>query len=75
VGHVAWMGHMENVNKILVRKSEGKRPIGRLLHNWEDNIRIHRRETGWEGVEWIYVAQDKDQWRALVNTVMNPQVP
>jgi hypothetical protein len=50
---------------------EGKRPLGRPRRRWEDNIRIHLREIGWGGMDWIDLAQDRDQWRALVNTVMN----
>jgi hypothetical protein len=66
---------MRNANKILVSKSEGKRPLGSHKHGWEDHIRMDLKETGWEGVDWIRVAQDTDLWRALVNTVMNLQVP
>jgi hypothetical protein len=51
-------------------KPEGKRPLGRAGRIWED-VRIDLREIGWEGVNWIYLAQDRDQERALVNTVMN----
>jgi hypothetical protein len=50
-------------------KPEGKRPLGKPRRRWEDNIRINLREIGWEGVDWIYLAQNRDQWRALVNTV------
>jgi hypothetical protein len=55
--------------------SEGKRPLGRPRRRWEDNIKMDRREMGWGGMEWIDLAQDRDQWRALVNTVMNLRVP
>jgi hypothetical protein len=54
---------------------EGKRPLGRPRNRWEDDIRIDLREIGWGGMDWINLAQDKDQWRALVNTVMNLRVP
>jgi hypothetical protein len=54
-----------------VGKPEGKRPVGRPLRRWEDNIRMVLREIGWGGVDWIDLVQDRDQWRALVNTVMN----
>jgi hypothetical protein len=54
---------------------EGKRPLGRPRRKWVDNIKIYLREIGWDGVYWIDVAQDRDQWRALVNTVMNLRVP
>jgi hypothetical protein len=62
---------MRKAYKILVGKREGKRPLGK----WEDYIRTYLREIGWEGVDWIHLAQDTDQWRALVNTAMNFQVP
>jgi len=58
----------------LVGKSEGKRPLGRPRRRCED-IRTDLRETGWEGVDWIHLAQDRDQLPAVVNTVMNIQVP
>jgi hypothetical protein len=58
----------------LVGKPEWKRPHGRLSRRWED-IRMDLREIGWDGVEWIYVAQDRDQWWVLVYTVMNLPVP
>jgi hypothetical protein len=57
---------------ILVGKPEGKRPLGR--RRWVDNIKMDLREIGWNGVDWIDLAQDRDQWRALVNTVMNLRV-
>jgi hypothetical protein len=59
----------------LVEKLEGKRPHGRPRHRWKDNIRIDLTEIGWEGVGWIHLAQYRDQWWALVNMVMNLQVP
>jgi hypothetical protein len=52
-------------------KPEGKRPLGRPRGRWVDNIKINRREIGWDGVDWIDLAQDRDRWGALVNTVMN----
>jgi hypothetical protein len=58
-----------------VEKSEGKRPLGRPRSKWEDNIRMDLREIGWGGMDWIDLAQDRDQWRALVNTVMKLRVP
>jgi hypothetical protein len=54
-----------------VGKPEGKRPLGRFRHRWEENIRMDLREIGWGGMDRIDLAQDRDQWRALVNTVMN----
>jgi hypothetical protein len=66
---------MRNAYQILVGKSEGKRLLGRLRRRWEDNIRMDLRKTGWEGVDWIHLAQDGYQWRAVMNTVMNLRVP
>jgi hypothetical protein len=54
-----------------VGKPEGKRPLGRPRRRWEDNIRMDLRVIGWGGMDWIDLAQDRDQWKALVNTVMN----
>jgi hypothetical protein len=59
---------------VLVRKSEGMRPLGRPRRRWEDGIRMNLRESGCGGVEWINLAQDRDSRRALVNTVMNLRV-
>jgi hypothetical protein len=70
-GHVARMGEERKVYRVLVRKSEGKRPLGRPSHRWEDRIRMDLREIGWGSVEWIQLAQDRGRLRALVNTVMN----
>jgi hypothetical protein len=58
-----------------VGKPEGKSPLGRPRRRWEDNINMDLREIGWGGMDWIYLAQDRDQWRALVNTVMYLLVP
>jgi hypothetical protein len=65
----------ETFIKILVGKPEGKRPLGRPRHRWEDNIKMDLREIEWEGVEWIHMVQDREQWCALVNTVMKLRVP
>jgi hypothetical protein len=59
----------------LVGKPEGKRPVGRPRRRWEDNIKMDLKEVGYEGVDWIELAQDRDMWRALVNAVMNFRVP
>jgi hypothetical protein len=56
-------------------KPEGKRPLGRPRRRWVDNIKMDLREIGWDSREWIELAQDRDQRWALVNTVMNLQVP
>jgi hypothetical protein len=68
-------GPKRNANRILVGKPEGKRPLRRRGHRWVDNIKVDLREMGWDGVDWIDLAQDRDQWRALVNMVMNLWVP
>jgi hypothetical protein len=74
-GHVARMGETRNGYRILVGKPEGKRPLGRPRRRWVDNIKMNLGEIGWDGVDWIELAQDRDRWRALVNTVMNLRVP
>ena len=61
-------------HRVLVGKPEGKRPLGRPRRRWEDNINVHLQEVGGSG-EWMDLAQDRDRWRALVNTVMNFRVP
>jgi hypothetical protein len=58
-----------------VGKPEGKRPLGRPRRRWLDNIKMYLREIEWDAMDWIDLAQDRDQWRALVNTVMNLRVP
>jgi hypothetical protein len=73
-GHVSLMGEKRNVYRILMGKPEGKRPLGRPRRRWEGNIRMDLREIGCGGMDWIDLAQDRDQWRALVNTVMNLRV-
>jgi hypothetical protein len=75
VGHVAHMGEMRNAYKILVRKPERKRSLRRPRHRWEGNIRMDPREIGWKDVDWIHLAEDMGQWRAVVNMVMNLRVP
>jgi hypothetical protein len=74
-GHVARMGEKRNAYRILVGKPEGKKPLGRQKRKWVDSIKMDLREVGWDGLDWIDVAQDRDQWRAPVNMVMNLQVP
>jgi hypothetical protein len=64
-------GEKRNKYRILLGKSEGKRPLGRPRCRWEDNIKIDLRDIGWGGMDWIDLAQDRDQWRAFVNKVMN----
>jgi hypothetical protein len=69
------MGEMRNAYRILVGKPEGKRQLGRPRRRLVDNIKMDLREIGWDGMDWINLVQDRDQWRALVNTVMNLRVP
>jgi hypothetical protein len=74
-GHVARKGALRNVYRILVGKPEGKRPLGRPRSRWVENNKMDLREIVWDGMNWIDLAQDRDQWRALVITVMNLLVP
>jgi hypothetical protein len=69
------MGEGRGAYRILVGRPEGRRPLGRPRHRWEDNIKIDLQEVGWGGMDWIDMAQDRDRWRALVNAVMNLRVP
>jgi hypothetical protein len=69
------MGEKMNAYRILVGKPEGKRPLGRPRLKWEDNIRMDLREIRWGGMDWIDLAQDRYQWKALVNTVIKLRVP
>jgi hypothetical protein len=69
------MVEKRNAYRILMRKPGGKRPLGRPSRRWVDNIKMDLREIGWDGVDRIDLAQDRDQWRALLNTVMNLRVP
>ena len=64
------MGEGRGVHRVLVGKPEEKRPLGRPRHRWEDNIKMNLWEVGGGG-DWMELAQDRDRWRALVNTVMN----
>jgi hypothetical protein len=66
-----WAGHVP----LMGEKSEGNGQLVRSRRRWEDNIKMHLREIEWGGVDWIHLAQDRDEWRALVNTVMNLWVP
>jgi hypothetical protein len=67
-------GDKRNAYRISVGKPEGKRPQGRPRRRWVDSIKMDLRETGWDGMDWNDLAQDMEQWRALVNTVMNLRV-
>jgi hypothetical protein len=75
VGHVAQMGEKRNAYGIPVGKPEGKRPLEKPRRRWMDNIKIDLTEIEWDGMDWIDLDEDRDQWRALVKTVMNLRVP
>jgi hypothetical protein len=68
-------GENKNAHRILVGNPEGKRPLGRPRRRWVVNIKMDLREVGWDGIDWIDLAQDRDQWKALVNKIMNLRVP
>jgi hypothetical protein len=74
-GHVARMVKKRNAYRLLVGKPEGKRPLGRPRRWWVYNIRMDLGEVGWGDVDWICLAQDRNRWRVLVNSVLNPRVP
>jgi hypothetical protein len=74
-GHVARMGEVRDAYNILVGRPERRRPLGRPRHRWVDNIKLDLREIGFGDVDWINLAQDRDRWQVLVNTVMNLRVP
>jgi len=69
------MGEKEYVYRVLVGKLQCKRPLGRPRCRWEDNIKVDIQEVGYQDMDWIELAQDRDRWRALVNAVMNLRVP
>jgi hypothetical protein len=68
------MGEGRSIYTVLVGRPEGKRPLGRPRRRWEDNIKMDLRETGIDGSNWIHLAQNRVQWRAFANTVMNLRV-
>jgi hypothetical protein len=74
-GHVARMGEMRGVHRVLVGKPEGTRPSGRPRRRWEDNINMDLQEVGGGCRDWMERAQVRDSWQALVSTVMNFRVP
>jgi hypothetical protein len=74
-GHAARIWENRNACRILVGKLEGKRPLGRLKGRWDDNTKMNLRKIGWSGMDWMDLAQDRDQWRAVMNTVTNLRVP
>jgi len=74
-GHVARMGEERGVYRVLARKAEGRRPLGRPRRRWVANIRMYLQEVGCEYMDWIGLAQGRDSWRTLVSAVMNLRVP
>jgi hypothetical protein len=74
-GHLARIGAKRNAYRILVGEPEGKRPLGIRRRRWVDNIKMDLREIGWDGGDWIDLAQDRNQWRVLVNTVTKLRGP
>ena len=74
-GHVARIVKRRAVYRILVRKPEGKRPLGMPRSRWEDNIKMNLRKIGCGVMDWIDLAQDRDSWREFVNAVMKLRAP
>ena len=75
VRHVACMGERRVANRVLMGKPEGKMPVGRPRHRWEDNIKMDLQEVGWGSMDWIDLVRNRDRSQASVNTVMNLQIP
>jgi hypothetical protein len=69
------MAEERGVHRVMMEKPEGKRPLGRPRHRWEDNIKMGIQEVGGGCVDWMELAQDRDRWRAIVSTVKNLRVP
>jgi hypothetical protein len=69
------MGEKRNGYRLLIGEPEGKKPLERPRRRWVNNIKIHLRYIGWGGMDWIDLAQDRDQWSTLVNMVMNLRIP
>jgi hypothetical protein len=73
--NIARLEEKRNTYRILVGKPEGKIPPGRPRRRWVDSIKMNLREIVWGGMDWIHLAQNRDQWRDLVNTAKNLRVP
>jgi hypothetical protein len=69
------MGEKRNAYRLLVRKPEGKRPLGRPRRRWVDNVRMDLGVVGWRDVDWTGLAKDRNRWRALLNSVLNLRIP
>jgi len=74
-GHVARMGELRGVYRVLLGKPEGRRPLGKPRRRWMDNIRMDLQEVGCGYMDWIELAQERDRWQTLVSAVMNLLVP
>jgi hypothetical protein len=74
-GHAASTGEKRNAYRIVVGMPQGNTSLGRIRCRWDDNIKINLREVGWGGIDWIHLAEDRDQWSPLVNMIMKLQVP
>jgi hypothetical protein len=74
-GHVESMGQERNAYRVLVVKPHGKRSLGISRRGREENAKIYLNERGWDVMDWLHLAQDRDQWRALVSTVMKLRAP
>jgi hypothetical protein len=74
-GSYSTNGEKRNAYRLLVGKPEGKRPLGRPRRRWVNNIRMNLGEVGWGNADWIGLSQDRNKWRALVNSVMNLRLP
>jgi hypothetical protein len=74
-GHVAGIGEGKNAYRISMGKPERKRPMGRPRRRWEDNVKMDLREIEWGSMDWIDLPQDRGQWGALVNTLMDLRIP
>jgi hypothetical protein len=74
-GYVARVAEKRNAYRVLVGKPEGQGPLGGRRHRWVDNNKMDLKAIGWDGVNWMDMAQDRYQWRTLVNTVLNLRIP
>jgi hypothetical protein len=74
-GALARIGEGRGIYRVLVGQPEGKTPLGRSRRRWEDNIKTDLQELGYEGMDWIELAKDRDSWRAFANAVMKVRVP